>query len=66
MILLSFHKHKMLDNFDKMLTRSETKKLEGYNTELSLSFLEATINISILKHLYRDIKEQNKETDFKI
>ena len=65
MILLSFHKHKMLDNFDKMLTRSETKKLEGYNTELSLSFLEATIKISILKHLYRDIKEQNKETDFK-
>ena len=56
----------MLDNFDKMFTRSEMKKLEDHQTELSLSFLKSTVNISILKHLYEDVKTKDKEAEFKI
>merc|ERR1711934_628467 len=53
----------MKDN-DKVLTRSQRKKLEIEQAELSFLFLKATISRSILKYLYEDIKKQGER--FKI
>ena len=54
----------MKDDNDKIITRSQKKKLEEEKGEISFEFLKCTITRSILKYLYNDISKCGE--DFKI
>ena len=54
----------MKDDNDKIITRSQKKKLETEKGQLSFDFLKCSITRSILKYLYNDISKYGE--DFKI